>query len=80
MILRQEFEIASSSKKVWDRFKMKYAIVIEKAEDNCSTYVPDLPGCIFAINFRRQGRQATNKIIGVSGATVAYRNKFFQPG
>lgn len=25
---------------------MKYAIVIEKAENNCSAYVPDLPGCI----------------------------------
>ncbi|QKK01314.1 MAG: type II toxin-antitoxin system HicB family antitoxin [Pseudomonadota bacterium] len=25
---------------------MKYAIVIEKAKDNYSAYVPDLPGCI----------------------------------
>ncbi len=25
---------------------MRYAIVIEKAESNCSAYVPDLPGCI----------------------------------
>lgn len=25
---------------------MKYAIVIEKAENNYSVYVPDLPGCI----------------------------------
>jgi predicted RNase H-like HicB family nuclease len=25
---------------------MRYAIVIEKAEGNCSGYVPDLPGCI----------------------------------
>lgn len=24
---------------------MRYAIVIEKAENNCSAYVPDLPGC-----------------------------------
>jgi predicted RNase H-like HicB family nuclease len=24
----------------------KYAIVIEKGENNLSTYVPDLPGCI----------------------------------
>jgi len=24
----------------------KYAIVIEKGEDNLSAYVPDLPGCI----------------------------------
>jgi len=25
---------------------MRYAIVTEKAERNCSAYVPDLPGCI----------------------------------
>lgn len=25
---------------------MRYAIVIEKAEDNYSAYVPDFPGCI----------------------------------
>ncbi len=25
---------------------MRYAIVIEKAEGNYSSYVPDLPGCI----------------------------------
>lgn len=25
---------------------MRYAIVIEKANDNFSGYVPDLPGCI----------------------------------
>jgi predicted RNase H-like HicB family nuclease len=25
---------------------MRYAIVIEKADDNYSAYVPDLPGCI----------------------------------
>ena len=25
---------------------MRYAIVIEKAENNFSGYVPDLPGCI----------------------------------
>jgi predicted RNase H-like HicB family nuclease len=27
---------------------MRYAIVIEKAEDNYSAYVPDLPGCVAA--------------------------------
>jgi predicted RNase H-like HicB family nuclease len=27
---------------------MRYAIVIEKAENNCSAYVPDLPGCLAA--------------------------------
>jgi predicted RNase H-like HicB family nuclease len=25
---------------------MRYAVVIEKAENNCSAYVPDLPGCV----------------------------------
>jgi predicted RNase H-like HicB family nuclease len=25
---------------------LKYAIVIEKAENNYSAYVPDLPGCV----------------------------------
>ena len=25
---------------------VRYGIVIEKGEQNCSAYVPDLPGCI----------------------------------
>ncbi len=25
---------------------MRYAVVIEKAKDNYSVYVPDLPGCV----------------------------------
>ena len=25
---------------------MRYAVVIEKAQDNFSAYVPDLPGCV----------------------------------
>ena len=25
---------------------MRYAIVIEKGQSNCSAYVPDLPGCV----------------------------------
>jgi predicted RNase H-like HicB family nuclease len=25
---------------------MRYAVVIEKAHDNYSAYVPDLPGCV----------------------------------
>jgi predicted RNase H-like HicB family nuclease len=25
---------------------MRYAIVIEKADGNCSPYAPDLPGCV----------------------------------
>jgi predicted RNase H-like HicB family nuclease len=27
---------------------MRYAVVIEKAEDNYSVYVPDVPGCVSA--------------------------------
>ena len=27
---------------------MRYAVVVEKAENNFSAYVPDLPGCIAA--------------------------------
>lgn len=25
---------------------MKYAVIVEKAENNYSAYVPDLPGCV----------------------------------
>jgi len=28
------------------RCPLKYAVVIEKAENNYSAYVPDLPGCV----------------------------------
>ena len=28
------------------RLQMRYAVVIEKAENNYSAYVPDLPGCV----------------------------------
>ncbi len=31
---------------------MKYTIVIEKATDNYSAYVPDLPGCVAAADTR----------------------------
>ena len=27
---------------------MRYAVVVEKAENNFSAYVPDLPGCVAA--------------------------------
>lgn len=29
---------------------IRYAVVIEKAKDNYSAYVPDLPGCVAAGN------------------------------
>ena len=28
------------------KLPMRYAVVIEKAENNYSAYVPDLPGCV----------------------------------
>jgi predicted RNase H-like HicB family nuclease len=31
--------------KPWE-IDMRYAIVIERADGNCSAYVPDLPGCV----------------------------------
>jgi len=41
---------------------MRYAIVIEKAGDNFSAYVPDLPGCIATAdtvsNLEREIREA----------------------
>lgn len=27
---------------------MKFLVIIEKGENNCSAYVPDLPGCVSA--------------------------------
>jgi len=27
---------------------MRYAVIVEKAENNFSAYVPDLPGCVAA--------------------------------
>jgi predicted RNase H-like HicB family nuclease len=42
---RPEPKTASLNKQVGSEI-MRYAIVIEKAENNFSAYVPDLPGCI----------------------------------
>lgn len=33
---------------------MKYTIVIEKASNNYSAYVPDLPGCVAAADTRKE--------------------------
>lgn len=33
---------------------MKYAVVIEKAGDNYSAYVPDLPGCVATGDTKRE--------------------------
>jgi predicted RNase H-like HicB family nuclease len=35
-----------SSPRMTAERSMRYAIVIEKAEDNYSAYLPDLPGCV----------------------------------
>lgn len=40
---RRTTEAASKGQTV-----MRYAVVIEKADENYSAYVPDLPGCIAA--------------------------------
>lgn len=31
---------------------MRYAVVVEKAENNYSAYAPDLPGCVAAAETR----------------------------
>ena len=31
---------------------MRYAVVIEKGENNDSAYVPDLPGCVSVVDTR----------------------------
>ncbi len=65
---------------------MKYAIVIEKAENNYSAYVPDLPGCIAtgrtvkeveqhireAIEFRLDGMREDGEPIPLPSSHVEY--------
>ena len=42
---------------------MRYAIVIEKAENNYSAYVPDLPGCVATGKTVEETRQQINEAI-----------------
>ncbi len=42
---------------------MRYAIVIEKAEDNYSAYVPDLPGCIATGDTAKETEQLIREAI-----------------
>ena len=42
---------------------MRYAVVIEKARDNYSAYVPDLPGCVAAGNTRTEVARQTQEAI-----------------
>ena len=65
---------------------MKYAIVIEKAENNFSAYVPDLPGCVAtgatveeleaqireAIEFHLEGMREDGLPISVPQSRVGY--------
>jgi predicted RNase H-like HicB family nuclease len=65
---------------------MRYAVVIEKANDNYSAYVPDLPGCIVsgasveatvndmraAIRFHIQGLQADGLTVPAPTSLVQY--------
>jgi predicted RNase H-like HicB family nuclease len=65
---------------------MRYAIVIEKGEDNFSAYVPDLPGCVAtggtieevereiqeAIEFHLEGMRADGLAIPEPSSRVEY--------
>lgn len=65
---------------------MRYAIVIEKAENNFSAYVPDLPGCVAtgvsieevereirsAIEFHLEGLRQDGSPIPPSNSRVEY--------
>ena len=65
---------------------MRYAIVIEKAENNYSAYVPDLPGCVAtgasleeaeteirgAIAFHLQGMREDGLPVPTRRSKVAY--------
>ncbi len=65
---------------------MRYAIVIEKAENNYSAYVPDLPGCVAtgatveevegqireAIEFHLEGLREDGLVIPQPASRVEY--------
>ena len=42
---------------------MRYAIVIEKAENNYAAYVPDLPGCVATGNTVEETEQQIREAI-----------------
>ena len=44
---------------------MKYAVVIEKGENNFSAYVPDLPGCVAAADTLEQTEQLIQEAIEI---------------
>ena len=43
----------------------KYAVVIEKGENNFSAYVPDLPGCVAAADTLGETEQLIREAIGI---------------
>ena len=65
---------------------MRYAVVIEKAENNYSAYVPDLPGCVAtgataeeaesqireAIEFHLDGMREDGLPVPIPQSTVEY--------
>lgn len=65
---------------------MRYAVVIEKAEENYSAYVPDLPGCIAtgasvaevevevreAIEFHIDGLREDGSVVPAPSSQVEY--------
>jgi predicted RNase H-like HicB family nuclease len=44
---------------------MRYAVVIEQAENNYSAYVPDLPGCVATGRSIAETEQAIREAIGI---------------
>ena len=44
---------------------MRYAVVIEKAGENYSAYVPDLPGCVAAARSVEKVRKLITKAIAL---------------
>ena len=44
---------------------MKYAVVIEKGENNFSAYVPDLPGCVAAADILEETEQLIREAIEI---------------
>jgi len=42
---------------------MRYAVVIEQANGNCSAYVPDLPGCVATGATRDEAEREIRKAI-----------------
>ena len=42
---------------------MKYAILIEKTNNGCSAYAPDLPGCIAATDTRAEVEELIREAI-----------------